>query len=439
MRRSRLVALSAMSALAVWGALVLLRVEAAPPDAVAPLTASDRGEGPPIELPVPIPSQAEPEPLDPTVDQRAAIGQVASLSAWALPVVDAGAAALEIDILLPDGQLADSALWCVSLSAETSPFVGGSNPRRILMLDANQRYYVVGDLVPGLPTWLEVDDESGRSLLLTSIPGQPAGQVQRVDVRLPEFPTQLELLVTDPSGAPLSNAAVAIGSQAVPDRSSRWMQTNELGQLSKCLSPFEPTVTLKVRHPGFTSRVLSGVELQPGHMPLVVALQPERVVRVFVCDGAGAPLDVDAVGARVGIQSFEAVRASEGDADPGWWELRELPDGTVTLVAVVFGKTFTEYHDTEQPEARFELKECGRLSVSWERGPGGGADYWVVVSSRPGRARVLNDVPGERGTRTIALPQGDYEVSLQVFGSKPAGTTHAVIQAGQLTEVRLSP
>jgi hypothetical protein len=421
--------------LAVWGALVLLRREAAPSDALAPLTASDRVEGPPIELPVPIPRHADPEPLSPTLDQRAAIGQAPPLPTNA---VDSGVAALEIDILLPDGRLADSTLWRVSLSAETPSFVGGSNLRRVLLLDASRRGYVVSDLVPRLPTWLEVDDEEGGALLRTSIPGQPAGQTRRVEVRLPVFPTQLELLVTDASGTALPNAAVAFG-HATTDSSTRWLRTNQLGQLSKCLSALKQSVTLKVRHPGFTPRVMSDVALEPGNMTLVVAMEPERVVRVFVCDVVGAPLEVDNVYARVGIQRFEAARAIDGDGGPGWWELRELPEGTVTLHAVVFGSTFTAFHDTEQAEARFELKECGRLKVSWDPGPEGGVEYQVVVSTPLRGGRVPADSLNERGTRTIALPQGNYEVGLLKFGPEPVGKTNAVIRAGQVTELRLSP
>src|SRR6185436_8034778 len=178
--------------------------------------------------------------------------------------------------------------------------------------------------------------------------------------------------------------------------------------------------------------VMSGVALEPGSMTLVLALEPERVVRVFVCDVAGIPLEVDAVGARVGIQSFEAVRASDGNAGPGWWELRELPEGTVTLNAVVFGTTFTRFHDTEQAEARFELAECGRLSVSWDPGSEGGDQHRVVVRSSGGYGRVLEDWPDVLGTRTIALPQGDYEVTLLRFGSDPVAKTDVAIRAGQV-------
>jgi hypothetical protein len=428
--------MSALAALAVCGALVLLRGEVAPPDALAPLTVPPRVEGPTIELPVPIPRQADPEPLDSTVDQRAALGPSASVAASAPQAVAPGVAALEIAILLPDGRLADSGLWNVSLRAETPPFVGGSNPRRVLMLDASRRGYVVSDLVPGQPTWVEVDDEAGRSLLRTSIPGQPAGQARRVEVRLPEFPTQLELLVTDASGTPLPDAMVAIGPSSVPEWSARWMQTDRLGRLSRCVSALEPKVTVKVRHPGFTPRVLSDVALEPGSMSLVVVLEAGRAVRVFVCDVTGAPLEVDAVGARVGIQGFEAVRASDGDAGPGRWELRDLPEGTVTLYARVFGSTFTEYHDTELEEARFELAECGRLSVSWDPGPEGGIDRQVVVSSRLRSGPFLENSPSERGRRMIALPQGDYEVGLM---GAPVAKRHAVVRAGQVTELRLSP
>jgi len=148
---------------------------------------------------------------------------------------------------------------------------------------------------------------------------------------------------------------------------------------------------------------------------------------------------VDAVGARVGIQGFEAVRASDGDAGPGRWELRDLPEGMVTLYARVFGSTFTEYHDTELEEARFELAECGRLSVSWDPGPEGGIDRQVVVSSRLRSGPAPENSPSERGRRMIALPQGDYEVTLLRFGSKPVARTAAVVRAGQVTEVRLSP
>src|SRR6185436_1783352 len=135
--------MSAVGAVAVWGALVLLQIEAAPSEALASPTASNRVDDSSIVLPMPIPRQADPEPLGPTVDQRAAIGHAAPFSNRELQAIDADVAALEIDILLPDGRLADSALWRVSLSAETPPFVGGSNSRRILMLDMSRQGYAV--------------------------------------------------------------------------------------------------------------------------------------------------------------------------------------------------------------------------------------------------------------------------------------------------------
>jgi len=316
----------------------------------------------------------------------------------------------------------------------------GTGESHVLFRPDAEGWVRLSGIRPGATIRVRVADVLSRDVLAEKT--VTLGEDEQLDCPFRvEAGRELRGMVVDRDGKPLARARVWV--------ERGFTSTGQDGRFTVPGIRGAP-LSVQVRCAGFATFADANTPLPEPGKELRIVLGPGRNVLVSVVDRTGRSVDSAWVTALV--PGFPEPEQTEEQGE-GRFLLEDLPEGTVTITAVVAGKTFEIAHDTARAEARVVVPALGAALVRFR-----------VLLDKPVIHRIRLEPVGGEGVRVTAdvhywpdraegdvyLPAvfpGTYEAFLEYYDDEAeeddvyapfVGGARLEVKAGEKAEATLS-